>query len=49
MASAIKIQHSNHKEVESLTNAFLKLDSASVKRLAKIIGSYYQPNNRNFL
>ena len=48
MASAIKIQHPNQEKIESLSKAFEKLDSASIKRLARIIGNYYRPNNRNF-
>ena len=48
MASAIKIQYPNQGEIESLSKEFEKLDSASIKRLARLVANYYRPNNRNF-
>ena len=47
MASAIKTPTYQHTEYENLIDAFQRLDKRSIKKLARIVGNYYQSTNRN--
>ncbi len=46
MASAIESPIHEHTKSESLIEAFQRLDTHSIKKLAQIMGSYYQSLNR---
>ncbi len=46
MASAIETPIIKLKEFDNLEEAFQKLDQYSIKKLARILGSYYRPLNR---
>ncbi len=46
MASAIESPIHEHIKSENLIEAFQRLDTHSIKKLARIMGSYYQSLNR---
>ncbi len=46
MVSAIETPIHEHRKSENLIEAFQRLDTHSIKKLAQIIGSYYQSLNR---
>ena len=47
MASAIESPIHEHVKNKNLIDAFQRLDTHSIKKLAHLMGSYYQSLNRN--
>ena len=46
MASAIENPIIKLKEFDNLEDAFQSLDQYSIRKLARVLGSYYRPLNR---